>query len=148
MFNIVIYRVNLGSNGMFYNLNGTESKVFVLKSKVVKHKQEEFSGRAIHICSVNLRTHFNHYLINTEYMHYTYICRMKILSNFKIGSPSFIIHEPGLAAVSGVYTHKIFTNTFHKRCTKYCSKKISDYTVIQSFSGRLPTKNANYHMRI
>ena len=124
-------------------------KVF-LKTKNLHSTTDFYFTKTInaHICSVNLRTYFNHYLINTEYMHYTYICRMKILSTFKIGSPSFIIHEPGLAAVSGVYTHKIFTNTFHERCTKYCSKKISDYTVIQSFSGRLPTKNANYHMRI
>ena len=44
MFNVVIYWVSLGSNGIFYNLNGTESKVFVSISKVVKLKLEEFSG--------------------------------------------------------------------------------------------------------
>ena len=47
MFNVAIYWVNLGNNGIFYSLSGTESKVFVLISKVVKHKQEEFSGRPI-----------------------------------------------------------------------------------------------------
>ena len=45
MFNGVIYWVKLGSNGISYNSNGTGSKDFVLKSKVVKHKQEECSGR-------------------------------------------------------------------------------------------------------
>ena len=44
MFNVVIYWVSLGSNGIFYSLNGIESKVFVLISKVAKLKLEEFSG--------------------------------------------------------------------------------------------------------
>ena len=45
MYNGAIYWVKLGSNGISYNLNGTGSKDSVLKSKVVKHKLEECSGK-------------------------------------------------------------------------------------------------------
>ena len=47
MFSVVICWVNPASSGIFCNLNGIGLKVFVLKSKVVKHKQEEFSGKSM-----------------------------------------------------------------------------------------------------